>query len=214
MTDRSAFIGKRQGIIFIISAPSGAGKTTLIAGLRSVFPDLKLSISCTTRRQRNGEIHGRDYRFMTRQQFAAMKASGKFAEWARVHGFLYGTPRRPLDQSINGGRDILLDIDVQGARKIKRAYPGAVSIFLLPPSLHELKRRLALRGTEGTETMRRRLSNAQGEILQILKYDYYVVNRDVQRAVADLKAIVEAERARISRVRQWHIGPLRDTPWK
>ena len=214
MTERSPLIGRRQGIIFIISAPSGAGKTTLIARLRSVFPELRLSVSCTTRPQRNGEIDGRDYYFMTQRQFAAMKASGEFAEWARVHGFLYGTPRRPLDQGTSSGRDILLDIDVQGARKIKRAYPGAVSIFVLPPSLHELERRLALRGTEGTETIRRRLSNAQGEIREILKYDYFVVNRDVKRSVAILKAIIEAERAKVFRVREWRIERRRDAQYK
>jgi guanylate kinase len=151
---------------------------------------------------------------MTQRQFAAMKASGKFAEWAQVHGFLYGTPRRPLDQGTSGGGDILLDIDVQGARKIKRAYPGAVSIFVLPPSLYELERRLALRGTEATETIRRRLSNAQGEIRQILKYDYFVVNRDVKRSVAILRAIIEAERAKVVRVREWRIEPRRDARYK
>jgi guanylate kinase len=212
MTDAPTVVSKRQGIIFIISAPSGAGKTTLIAGLRAVYPDLKLSISYTTRAQRDGEVNGRDYHFITPRQFALMKARGEFAEWAKVHDFLYGTPRKPLDQCTRGGRDILLDIDVQGAKKIQRVYAGAVSIFLLPPSLRELERRLALRGTEAKETIRRRLANARGEIREILKYDYYVVNQDVKKAIALLKSIVQSERARTCRVSKWRIGPLDKSP--
>jgi len=208
MTRRSRQIAKRQGIIFILSAPSGAGKTTLYHELRNIYPEIKLSVSCTTRAQREGEVDGRDYRFISARQFDAMKARGEFAEWANVHGNLYGTPRQPLDRSIRTGRDILLDIDVQGARKIKRRYPQAVSIFLLPPSLAELRRRLAARGTDGAEVIRRRLANAQGEMRQIIQYDYYVVNREVVEAVGVLKAIVEAERAKISRVTGWRIKPL------
>ena len=200
---------QRRGIIFILSAPSGAGKTTLINGLRADYPEIGLSVSYTTRGARAGEVDGRDYRFVTQRQFDAMRAKGQFAEWAKVHSFLYGTPRGPLDRSVQRGRDILLDIDVQGAGKIKRLYPAAVAIFLLPPSLRELARRLALRGTEGRETMRRRLANAQGEIRRVIEYDYCVVNRDVYEAVALLRAIVEAERARTSRVRRWSLEPLR-----
>jgi guanylate kinase len=166
-------------------------------------------VSYTTRGLRDGEIDGRDYRFVTARQFDAMRAKGRFAEWAKVHNSLYGTPRGPLDRCVKDGRDILLDIDVQGARKIKRLYPGAVAIFLLPPSLRELARRLARRGTEGRETMRRRLANARGEIRRIFEYDYYVVNREVKDAVSTLRSIVEAERARTLRVREWHIEPLR-----
>jgi guanylate kinase len=200
---------QRRGIVFILSAPSGAGKTTLINGLRSFYPDIKLSVSCTTRARRSGEVNGRDYRFLTLPEFTAMRVKREFAEFAKVHDFYYGTPRRPLDACVGNGRDILLDIDVQGARKIKRAYPAAVSIFLLPPSLRELQRRLVLRGTDGKETIRRRLANARGEIRQIVEYDYYVINRDVKEAVAIFKSIVKAERAKTSRVSRWWIGPLR-----
>ncbi len=193
---------RRQGIIFILSAPSGAGKTTLIKGLRAVYPDIRLSVSCTTRPRRQGEVEGRDYRFVTLERFVGMKARGEFAESAKVHGYFYGTGRKVLDRCVRRGEDILLDIDVQGARRIKRNYPGAVSIFLLPPSMRVLQHRLALRRTDGRDTILRRLANARGEIRQIIKYDYYVINREVEAAVALLVAIVQAERARIYRVRQ------------
>lgn len=209
MTKQSPQIAKRQGIIFILSAPSGAGKTTLYHGLRKAYPEIKLSVSCTTRAQRKGEVNGQDYRFIRVEQFEAMKSNGEFAEWASVHGNSYGTPRKPLDHSVQSGRDILLDIDVQGARQIKQAYPNAVSIFLLPPSLRELRRRLAARGTDGTEIIRRRLANAQDEIKERIYYDYYVVNREVNEAVQVLSSIVEAERSKVSRVTEWRIDSLR-----
>jgi guanylate kinase len=201
----------RQGIAFILSAPSGTGKTTLIKGLRAVYPEIRLSISFTTRARRPGEIDGHDYHFVKPAKFAAMKAKGEFAEWAKVHDFFYGTPRRPLDQCIRLGRDMILDIDVQGARKIKRKYPQAVSIFLLPPSWRELERRLAWRGTDGRETIRRRLDNARGEMRDIIQYDYFVVNREVKESLELLRSIVEAERAKTSRVKKWRIEPLRRT---
>jgi len=201
----------RQGIIFILSAPSGTGKTTLIKRLRAIYPEIRLSISFTTRGRRQGEIGGHDYHFVTSAKFAAMKAKGEFAEWAKVHDFFYGTPRRLLDRCIRLGRDMILDIDVQGARKIKRKYPRAVSIFLLPPSWRELKRRLARRGTDGRETIRRRLDNARGEMSDIIQYDYFVVNREVKESLKLLRSIVEAERAKTSRVKKWRIEPLRRT---
>lgn len=209
MIKQSSQIAKRQGIIFILSAPSGAGKTTLYHGLRKAYPEIKLSVSCTTRAQRKGEVNGQDYRFIRVEQFEAMKSNGEFAEWASVHGNSYGTPRKPLDRSVQSGRDILLDIDVQGARQIKQAFPNAVSIFLLPPSLRELRRRLAARGTDGKEIIRRRLANAQDEIKERIYYDYYVVNREVNEAVRVLSSIVEAERSKVSRVTEWRIDSLR-----
>jgi guanylate kinase len=209
MKRRSISPAKRLGIVFILSAPSGAGKTTLYNGLRRVYPEMELSVSCTTRAKRASEVNGRDYRFLSKPQFDRLRRRGEFAEWARVHDYFYGTPRKPLERCIRAGRDILLDIDVQGARQIKKACPEAVSVFLLPPSLRELERRLAARGTDGKEIIRRRLANAQGEIGQIIHYDYYVVNRQVDEAVDALSAIVQAERARISRVSKWRLEPLR-----
>jgi guanylate kinase len=209
MKRRPVAPAKRLGIIFILSAPSGAGKTTLYNGLRKIYPEIELSVSCTTRARRSGEVNGRDYRFLTERQFGDLKRRGEFAEWAKVHDYFYGTPRKPLERCVRTGRDILLDIDVQGARQIKKACPDAVSIFLLPPSLRELERRLAARGTDGREAIRRRLANARGEIGEIIHYDYFVVNREVKEAVRALGAIVEAERARISRVNEWRLAPLR-----
>lgn len=190
---------RRQGVIFILSAPSGAGKTTLIHKLLKVFPDIALSVSYTTRARRAGEVPRRDYHFITRDRFAQMQAKGEFAEWAKVHGYHYGTPRRPLEKSIRRGRDMLLDIDVQGAKKIKRQYHNAVSIFLLPPSWEELQKRLARRGTDRMESIRQRLANARREIREIMRYDYLIVNRDIGEAQESLKSIVVAERLKISR---------------
>jgi guanylate kinase len=201
-------LAKRNGVIFIISAPSGAGKTTLTKELRKQFQDIKVSVSCTTRARRSGEINGRHYRFISKAVFLAMRNRGDFAEWAEVHGFLYGTPRKPLDRHLSAGRDVLLDIDVQGARKIKRLYPEAVSVFLLPPSKAELERRLRLRGTDQAAAIQRRLANAQDEIPSVIKYDYYIVNHDVAEALTILQAIVRAERAKTARVADWHLEPL------
>ena len=194
---------RSKGVIFILSAPSGAGKTTLIKRLRKVFPDLKLSISYTTRKPRSGEIPGQDYFFVAQKKFELMRAKGEFVEWANVHGNLYGTPQRPLEKSIRSGGDILLDIDVQGNKKVKARYPNSVSIFLLPPSWKELERRLALRGTDGRETIRQRLQDARRELREIKSYDYFIVNREIQHALELLKSIVVAERMRVFRVQKW-----------
>jgi guanylate kinase len=209
MKSTAGWPAKRLGIIFILSAPSGAGKTTLYNSLKELYPEIALSVSCTTRSRRPGEVNGRDYRFLSNAQFTRLQQRGAFAESAKVHDHFYGTPKQPLERCIRAGRDILLDIDVQGARQIKRSFPQAVSIFVLPPSLHELERRLAARGTDGPEIIRRRLANAKGEIGEIIHYDYYIINRDWRAAVRVLSGIVEAERARISRVHRWRIEGLR-----
>src|SRR5262249_7650941 len=198
MIRRPKQLTQREGIIFILSAPSGTGKTTLIKGLRAVYPEIRLSVSCTTRTRREGEIEGRDYYFVKPPKFAVMKANGACGEWSRVLVFVDPSPRRPLYGCVCSGQDILPVNAVKGARKIKRRYPQAVSIFLLPPSWRELQLRLARRGTDGKETIRRRLANARGEIGKIIRYDYYIVNREVRTSVALLKSIVEAERAKLS----------------
>lgn len=200
------FTFARQGILFIISAPSGAGKTTLASRLFQEAPDLRPSISYTTRAPRKGEVNGRDYHFVNEEQFVQMRNAGAFAEWASVHEFCYGTPRAPVDDAIKQGRDLLLDIDVQGATQLKTTYPEAVSLFVLPPSWHELERRLRGRGTDTEAVITRRLHRAREEAREFSAYDYWIVNDNLERAVSLLHAILTAERARITRLRQRSIA--------
>lgn len=181
----------------------------MINRLTAIFPDIKLAVSYTTRARRKGEVAGRDYHFVSEKKFAAMQSRREFAEWAGVHGAFYATPRSTLERTIRRGRDVLLDIDVQGARKIKRQYPQAVSVFLLPPSLRELEKRLALRGTDQRRSIRKRLENARREIREIMMYDYFIVNQEIRVALEALKSIVVAERLRISRVKGWRGPTLR-----
>jgi guanylate kinase len=190
-------------MIFIVSAPSGAGKTTLVRKLLESVPDLTLSVSCTTREPRQGEVNGRDYHFVSPSRFLAMRRRDAFAEWAEVHGSLYGTPRRPLERAVRRGCDVLLDIDVQGASQLRRCYEGAVSIFVLPPSWKELRKRLTQRGTDPREEIRIRLENARRELRELLKYDYFILNRDIRESLQSLAAIVRAERLKVLRVKKW-----------
>jgi len=199
---------RRKGVIFIVSAPSGAGKTTLVKRLMKLIPDIRLSVSCTTRRTRPGEIPGEDYHFVAERKFELMRDRGDFAEWANVHGSFYGTPWRPLERNLKNGYDVLLDIDVVGCRKIKSRYSNAVSVFLLPPSWRELERRLALRKTDGREMIRKRLKNAQRELREIARYDYLIVNRKIREALDSLESIVLAEGLRVSRVQRWKVPSL------
>jgi guanylate kinase len=192
---------ERHGIVFIVSGPSGAGKSTLVAALLERYPDLTLSISCTTRAPRPGERDGREYCFVGADEFARRREAGEFAEWAEVHGALYGTARAPLDEAIAAGRDLLLDIDVQGARQLKRSYKeAAVAVMVLPPSWEELERRLRERRTEDDATIGQRLARAREEAQALLEYDYWLVNADAGEAAAVLAALVAAERARVGRI--------------
>lgn len=198
---RADFAFERHGIIFIVSGPSGAGKSTLVHALLERVPDLTLSISCTTRAPRPGEQDGRDYHFVDAAEFARRRDAHGFAEWAEVHGALYGTPRRPLDDAVAAGTDMLLDIDVQGARHLKRIYrEAAVAVMVFPPSWDELERRLRARRTEDDATVVRRLTRAREEAEALPEYDYWLVNRDVEQSIARLEAIVVAERAKVARV--------------
>lgn len=198
---------EREGILFVISAPSGAGKTTLCKEIIDFFQSLRHSVSYTTRPQRPGEQDGIDYHFVTRTVFDAMVAQGAFAEWAEVHGNRYGTAIETLERFRAEGRDVLLDIDCQGARQLKRSYREGVFIFVLPPSLTELQRRLHGRNTDSPEVIARRIANARDEIREAVWYDYLVINDDFSQAFSELKSIVLAEgcrtprrRAKISRI--------------
>ncbi len=194
-----SFTRRSPGIVFIVSAPSGAGKTTLTRKVLTVYPEMHLSVSFTTRAARDGETPDKDYHFVSEKYFRRMLDAGDFAEWAEVHGNLYGTPRQVLERQLGKRRDVLLDIDVQGARQIKRHFPGAVAIFVLPPSLDELRRRLTDRGTDARKTVEQRWRRARHEIQEIQGYDYVIVNRDVKDAVKRLAAIIAAERLKVCR---------------
>lgn len=182
-----------HGKIFVISAPSGAGKTTLVGLLKKRFPLLAESVSCTTRNPRGNEVDGVDYFFLSKEEFFAKREAGLFAEWAEVHGNFYGTPLDFLKQQIYSGKDVICDIDYQGAINIKKAFPEeAVLILVLPPSMEELESRLRLRATDGPEVIKMRLHNAKNEILHYPHFDFVVVNNDLKTAEAQMTAIISA----------------------
>jgi guanylate kinase len=190
----------RRGTLFVVSAPSGAGKTTLCREIRLRLPDLAYSVSVTTRPPRPGEIDGADFRFVGAPEFRAMLARGEFAEWATVHGNLYGTRARALEDALTTGRDVLLDIDTQGAAQLRARYPDAVLIFILAPSVKELEQRLRERRSDMDADIERRLVRAREEIALWRQYDYLIVNRDVKEAMEQLESIILAERCRVARL--------------
>ena len=190
----------RRGTLFVVSAPSGAGKTTLCREIRLRLPDLAYSVSVTTRAPRPGEIDGADFRFVGAPEFRAMLARGEFAEWATVHGNLYGTRARALEDALATGRDVLLDIDTQGAAQLRARYPDAVLIFILAPSVKELEQRLRERRSDMDADIERRLVRAREEIALWRQYDYLIVNRDVKEAMEQLESIILAERCRVARL--------------
>jgi len=177
----------------VISAPSGAGKTTLIGQVLKQFPQLSYSISHTTRRPRKGEIHGKDYFFIDEKEFQILVDQGQWLEWARVHGNFYGTSKAFVLEKLNQGESLLLDIDVQGAKQIMDANHSLVSIFILPPSIEILKQRLEKRGTDSPAVILERMENAQSEIARQSAYDHVVVNDDIKRAATDLCFIFKNE---------------------
>ncbi|MBU0517221.1 MAG: guanylate kinase [Proteobacteria bacterium] len=199
MTDQAP--NPPPGDLFVVSAPSGAGKSTLLRRLRDELPDLVVSVSHTTRPRRPDETHARDYFFVGRDDFQAMVDRDDFLEHALVFNQdHYGTARLPVVEALGRGRDVYLDIDPAGMRQVKAAWPGAVTIMLLPPSFEELERRLRGRGTESEEDVRRRLDTARAEIDAAPEYDYLVVNDDLARAVEAVGAIIRARRSRRERV--------------
>ncbi|MBO4369171.1 MAG: guanylate kinase [Desulfovibrio sp.] len=179
----------RKGIAFVLSAPSGAGKSTLIALLRKEFPTISYSISCTTRTPRPGEVDGRDYYFLDRETFLTRRNQDYFAEWAEVHGNFYGTPLASCKAMLDEGRDVLFDIDVQGAAQLKLTMPSARFVFILPPSLEELERRLRHRGTDSEQSIEKRLSNARSELAKAHWYDALVLNDQLEKAYDLLRAV-------------------------
>ncbi len=188
-----------RGILFVVSSPSGGGKGTLIQRVLKKVADLSYSVSFTTRAPRHGEANGREYFFVTPEKFEQMVAAGEFLEWAHVHGKLYGTARQQVVREISEGRDIILEVDVQGAASVRALMVDSVSIFILPPSFEVLRQRLQARGTDSPEELDLRLRNAPTELKDYSAFQYLIVNDDADRAADQMTAIVQAERARLSR---------------
>ncbi|EFI36023.1 guanylate kinase [Desulfonatronospira thiodismutans ASO3-1] len=185
-----------KGILLVISAPSGAGKSTLIRMLCRDYPGFGFSVSYTTRKPRENEVHGKDYFFVQKDEFQGLIAKNFFAEWAEVHGNFYGTPARQVLESIQEGRSLIMDVDIQGARQIKNNLQQGAYIFIFPPSLDDLRQRLMHRGSDTAGAVEKRLQNAAGEMLKSDFFDYWLVNDDLDSSYARLKAIVLAEMQR------------------
>jgi guanylate kinase len=190
----------RRGLMLVLSSPSGAGKTTLSRKLLEVDPGVELSVSVTTRKQRPGEIDGRDYHFIDAARFDAMVKGGELLEWAQVFGHRYGTPRAPVEAALTNGHDVLFDIDWQGTQQLReKADHDLVSIFVLPPSMADLERRLRRRAQDPDEVIRARMATATDEMSHWAEYDYVVINTDVDRAFREVHTILAAERLKRER---------------
>ncbi len=196
----------RKGALLIISAPSGAGKTTICQRLLAKRKDLRYSVSCTTRAPRHGEKNGKSYFFLSRDEFKKKISRHEFLEWAMVHDEYYGTPRHFIDDSNKNGANVVMAIDVQGAMSVRRKHPSAVLVFVLPPSIDALKSRLAGR-RDGKESVAKRLANSRSELAAAHDYDYMVVNDDLDKAVEQISSILTAESLRTSRMDPAHLVP-------
>jgi len=199
---------EKLGKLFVVSAPSGAGKDTVLNAVLARDPNLEVSVSATTRAPRPGEKEGEDYFFLSREEFLVRRSAGQFAEWAEVHDHLYGTPKEELRRRLASGRDVVLELDVQGMFNVKRLFPEAVSIFIAPPSFDALEERLRKRGANTEEDIILRLRNAREELAAQGAFDYVVVNDGLEEAVADILAIVRAERRRNPRPGKSQVKPM------
>ena len=190
----------KKPILVVISGPSGVGKTTIIKAILSRRKDVIFSVSCTTRPKRPGEVHGRDYFFITEEEFKAMIDRGEFLEWAEVHGHLYGTPRKFVDKALKEGKSVLLDIDVKGAMNVMRTFRDGVFVFIAPPSLEALEERIRKRKTEDEESIRRRLEDARWELQNIDKFQYLIINEELDTAIEELDSIITSEKIKVERM--------------
>lgn len=193
-----------SGKLYVVAAPSGAGKTTLVRLLLEREPDVHLSISFTTRGPRPGEQDGREYHFVDVATFQAMKERGDFLEWAEVHGNFYGTSKVWIADRLAAGHDVLLEIDWQGAQQVRAVFPEAIGVFILPPSMEELTRRLTGRGTDSAEVIERRLAAAEAEMRHVGEFDYVIINDGLEQALDDLRAVVRASRLDLAGQRARH----------
>lgn len=200
---------KREGLILILSAPSGAGKTSLCRELFKTFPDIKESVSYTTRKPRTGEVDGEAYHFVSKEEFERMVDEDAFAEWAVVHGNMYGTALKTLEEARKNGVNLVLDIDCQGALKLKEQFEGGVYVFILPPSMDELRRRLESRSSDSQDVIDRRIARAADEIKESRWYDYIIINDNFEVAISELSAIVIAHRRKTFRMME-QVGKLFD----
>ena len=191
---------KKKGLLFVVSAPSGTGKTTLCRAMLKIFPHLHFSVSYTTRPKRPGDEHGKDYYFISREDFQMMIDRGDFVEWAEIYGHRYGTAKTILERIQEEGRDVILDIDGQGARQVRDQDPQGIFIFILPPSREELQRRLSRRRTEGKAVLEERLRKAKAEMAEARWYEYLIINDKLEMAEKQLKAIILAEHSRRERM--------------
>lgn len=192
------------GNLFIVAAPSGAGKTTLVSLLLENDPQIRVSISHTTRAPRPGEENGREYHFIDVPAFLDKVQHGEFLEWAEVHGNYYGTSKKWIESEMSSGRDVLLEIDWQGAQQVRKSFPKSIGIFVLPPSMDVLKTRLSGRGTDSAEVIARRIAAAHDEMRHVDEFDYVIINDDLQQASGDLQSIVTASRLHYANQRQRH----------
>ncbi|NLT94991.1 MAG: guanylate kinase [Clostridia bacterium] len=191
-------MASKEGILIVLSGPSGAGKGTICKSLLKEI-DIQYSISATTRKPRPGEVDGREYFFLTKEKFENMIEENGFLEWARVYDNYYGTPRKFVEETLSAGKDCILEIDPQGAQKVRENKPDGVLIFIAPPSMQELENRITNRGTEDISEIKKRLSCAREEMLSMYNYDYVVINDQVEKAVEKIKAIIIAEKCKIQR---------------
>jgi guanylate kinase len=197
------------GLLFVVTAPSGAGKTSLIEALLREDPQLRLSVSYTTRAPRAGEREGREYHFVDEAAFLAMLERGEFLECAEVHGHRYGTAQRAVRALLEDGADVVLEIDWQGAQQVRRLVPGCIGIFILPPSIAELERRMRARAQDSDPVIARRLAGAREELSHAVEFEYAIINADFDAARQDLAAVVNAERLRVARQLERHPGLFR-----